>query len=199
MTNNIIKIVLLVVILVLAFLVFESIMKPVRFDAAVNARNKDVIQNLQDIRMAQITYKAIHGKFTASFDTLIDFLKNGSIPVVKIVPDPTDSTFTRTIRDTLGYKPVIDSLFKNRAEFNVENIKFVPYTSNEVFTLNAGIIDKGGVKVNVFEAYTLYSSFLEGLDEQSVTNLIAAREQLERFPGIKVGSMTEASTDGNWE
>jgi hypothetical protein len=40
---------------------------------------------------------------------------------------------------------------------------------------------------------------LEGLDEQSVTNLIAAREQLERFPGIKVGSMTEASTDGNWE
>jgi hypothetical protein len=149
--------------------------------------------------MAQVTYKAIHGKFTGSFDTLIGFLKNGEIPVIKIIPDPTDTTFTRTIRDTLGYIPVIDSLFKGRSGFKVDDIKFIPYTTKDVFKMEAGIIDKGGVKVNVFEASALYSVYLKGLDNQGVINLIATKEQLERFPGLKVGSMTEATTDGNWE
>jgi hypothetical protein len=199
MSNNIIKIVLLVVILVLAFLVYESVMKPVRFNKEVNTRSKAVIQNLMDIRMAQITYKTINGKFTASFDTLIDFLKKGEIPVVKLVPDPTDTTFTRTIRDTLGYIPVIDSLFKNRQGFKVEDIRMVPFSTRETFTMDAGVIDKGGVQVNVFEASAHYNLFLKGLDNQGVVNLIAAKEQIERYPGLKVGSMTEASTDGNWE
>lgn len=199
MSNNIIKIVLLVVILVLAYLVYESVMKPVRFNNDVNTRSKAVIQNLMDIRTAQITYKGIHGRFTASFDTLIDFLKKGEIPVVKIVPDPTDTTFTRTIRDTLGYIPVIDSLFKNRDGFKVEDIKYVPFSDKEQFKMDAGVIDKSGVKVNVFEASAHYNLFLKGMDKQSVINLIAGKEQIERYPGLKVGSMTEASTDGNWE
>jgi hypothetical protein len=199
MTNNIIKVALLVVIVVLVYLVYESVMKPVRFNNAVNERSKEVIQNLVDIRMGQITYKAIHGKFTGSFDTLISFIKNGEIPVVKIIPDPADTTFTRTIRDTLGYIPVVDSLFKSRIGYNVEDIKYIPFTNKEIFTLAAGIVDKGGVKVNVFEASAPYSLFLKGLDNQSVINLIATKEQLEKYPGLKVGSMTDASTDGNWE
>ncbi len=199
MTNNIVKISLLVVIFVLVYLVYESVMKPVRFNNAVSTRNKDIVQNLVDIRMGQITYKGIYGKFTGSFDTLITFIKNGEIPVVKIIPDPTDTTFTRTIRDTLGYIPVIDSLFKNRIGYNVEDLKYIPFSNNEVFTMAAGVVDKGGVKVNVFEASAHYNLFLKGLDSQSIINLIATREQLEKFPGLKVGSMTEASTDGNWE
>ena len=199
MSNNLIKIVLLVVILVLAFFVYESVMKPVRFNNEVNARSKAVIQNLMDIRMAQVTYKAIHGKFTSSFDTLVNFIKDGEIPVVRIIPDPADTTFTRTIRDTLGYISVVDSLFKNRSGFELEDIRFVPFSSKESLTMDAGVVDKGGVQVKVFEASAHYLLFLNGLDNQSITNLIASKEQLERFPGLKVGSMTEASTDGNWE
>jgi len=65
--------------------------------------------------------------------------------------------------------------------------------------MDAGVIDKSGVKVNVFEASAHYNLFLKGMDKQSVINLIAGKEQIERYPGLKVGSMTEASTDGNWE
>ena len=32
-----------------------------------------------------------------------------------------------------------------------------------------------------------------------VINLIAGKEQIEKYPGIKVGSVIEASIDGNWE
>ncbi len=199
MVNNIIKILLLVVIIVLAYLVYESVMGPVRFNKEVAKRDKAVIENLKDIRNVQLTYKAIHGKYMADFDTLIDFLKIDSIPVVKIVPDPTDTTFTKTIRDTIGSIAVFDSLFKDRINFIADNIKYVPFTEQEEFNLAAGIIEKGGVDVNVFEASVLFEIYLKGLDEQMVVNLIASKEQIERYPGLKVGSMAEASTDGNWE
>jgi len=199
MVNNIIKILLLVIIIVLAYLVFESVMGPVRFNKAVDKRSKAVIQNLQDIRSAELTYKAINGNYTASFDTLFDFLQNGEIPVVKMVPDPEDTTFTKTIRDTTGYIRVIDSLFHSRPNFIVDHLKYIPFTDNEEFTLGAGVIEKGGVDVNVFEAKAHYNLILNGLSEQMVINLIAAKEQIERYPGLKVGSMTEPSTDGNWE
>ena len=199
MVNNIIKVLLLVVIVVLAYFVVESIMKPVRFNKAVDIRSKAVIQNLVDIRTSEIAYKIIYGKYTSSFDTLIDFLKTGEIPVVNIIPDPEDTTFTKTIRDTIGYIPVIDSLFNERENYNVDHIKYVPYTDNAIFNLDAGVIEKGGVNVHVFEAETPYDIILKGSNEQMVINLIAGKEQIEKYPGIKVGSMTEASTDGNWE
>ncbi|MCB0805809.1 MAG: hypothetical protein KDC05_08420 [Bacteroidales bacterium] len=199
MVNNIIKVILLVVIVVLAYLVFESVMRPVRFNKEVEKRSSAVIQNLIDIRTAQMAYKNIHGKYTKSFDTLIGFLETGEIPVVKMIPDPTDTTFTKTIRDTIGYIPVKDSLFNKRSNYKIEHIKYVPYTENKQFKMDAGIIEKGGVKVNVFEASVHYDVLLKGLNDQMVINLIASKEQIDRYPGLKVGSMVEASTDGNWE
>ena len=199
MVNNIIKVLLLVVIIVLAYLVYESVMRPVRFNQEVEKRSAAVIQNLKDIRSAQMAFKNSYAKYTGSFDTLVDFLKNGEIAVVKMVPDPEDTTFTKTITDTLGYIAVIDSLFGKRHEFDVNQLKYIPFTDNEVFGMEAGISEKGGVDVNVFEVKVHYRTFLEGLNRQMVVNLIAAREQIEKYPGLKVGSMEEASTDGNWE
>ena len=199
MVNNIIKILLLVVIIVLAYLVYESVMRPVRFNQEVSKRSDAVIQNLKAIRSAQMAYKNIHNNYTGSFDTLLTFLTTGEIPVVKMVPDPEDTTFTKTITDTLGYIPVIDSLFGKRANFDVDHFKYIPFTDNEVFDMDAGIIEKGGVEVNVFEVKVHYKKFLQGLNNQMVINLVAAREQIEKYPGLKVGSMEEASTDGNWE
>jgi len=112
MKNNIIKIVLFVVIVILAYLVVESFMKTVRFDKEQRRRANVVIENLKDIRAAQFAFKSMHGKYAHNFDTLIDFLSTGEIPVVKIIPDPEDTTFTKTINDTIAYVLVKDSLFK---------------------------------------------------------------------------------------
>ncbi len=199
MVNNIIKVALLIVIVALAYFVVESILGPVRFNKEVTTRNVEVIQNLRDIRTAEMAYKAMNGKYTANFDTLVDFLKFGEIPMVKMTPDPDDTTNTRTIRDTIGYIPVIDSLFGKRIGYNVNNLRYIPFTNNISFELDANLIEKGGVEVNVFEATALYKEYLNGLNDQMVLNLIASKEQIEKYPGLKVGSMVEASTDGNWE
>ena len=199
MKSIIIKIVLSIVIIILGFLVVKSILKPVEFNKEKKIRELEVIQRLKDIRTSQMIYRAINNKYTASFDTLIEFLHTGEIPIVNIIPDPEDTTFTKTINDTIGYINVGDSLFSKRPNFIIENIRFIPFTDTIEFEIDAGEIEQGKVKVNVLEISALYKYFLIGLDKQLVINLIKSKKEIDRFPGLKLGSMTEASTDGNWE
>jgi len=199
MKSLIIKLALLVVILVLSFLVYNSIMQPVKFNEEKLAREVEVIQRLKDIRSSQVFYRMANGKYSGNFDSLITFLQIGEIPVVKLVPDPNDTTFTKTISDTLGYIKVSDSLFRKRKNFNIRDLKIVPFSDGATFELSAGEIDKGGVKVGVFEAKAPFEVYLKGMDEQRINNLAAGKTDIDKFPGLKVGSMEEPSTDGNWE
>jgi len=196
---TIVKVVLSIIIVVLAYLIYESIMRPVRFNSATSAREAKVIGRLIDLRTSQQFYKREHNRYTASFDTLISFLTIGEIPVIKIIPDPNDTTFTKTISDTLGYVKVADSLFHKRTNFVLDSLRYIPFSGDKQFEIAAGQIDRSGIKVSVFEIKAHYSTFLKGLDRQLVTNLIKSKEDIDRYPGLKVGSMDEPSTDGNWD
>ncbi|MDP2721740.1 MAG: hypothetical protein Q8O72_03185 [Bacteroidales bacterium] len=197
--KKIVQVILAVVIIGLGYLVFESIMEPVRFKQEKLAREKVVIQKLKDIRSSQLIYKQLTGKYANGFDTLINFLKVAEIPVVKIIPDPTDTTYTRTINDTVGFINVADSLFGKIAGFNFSSFKTIPYSGGQLFEMQADTIERGGVNVNVFEAKAPFTAYLKGMDEQTIINLISKYEDIEKYPGLKVGSMLEPSTDGNWE
>jgi hypothetical protein len=196
---TVIKVVLGIIIVVLAYLIYESIMRPVRFNAATSGREAKVITRLIDLRTSQQFFKREHNRYTASFDTLLNFLNTGKIPEVRMIPDPTDTTFTRTIRDTLGYVKVADSLFYKRQSFTIDSLRYIPYGNGQEFEMAAGQVDRGGIKVGVYEIKAPYTVFLKGLDRQLVTNLIKSKEDIDRYPGLKVGSMEEPSTDGNWE
>ncbi len=198
MNRLVIRILLTVVIIILGYLVVESIMRPVRFKHELQHRKNIVVAHLKDLRSIQLTYRTLNNSYAGSFDTLLDFLRNSKIPVVKIVPDPTDTTFTRTINDTIDYIRAADSLLKN-APYVLDSLPYIPFSGGEKFELSAGRIDRGGVMVNVFEAKAHLNTYLKGLDQQLLRNLVASEEQIGRFPGLKLGSMTEPSTDGNWE
>jgi hypothetical protein len=137
-------------------------------------------------------------EYASDFDTLLAFLREGEIPIVKKVPDPNDTTFTKTINDTIGYISVADSLYGRRVHFILDSLPFIPMTG-KMYELHAGEIERGGLNVHVFEAKAPYKDILKGLDYQMIINLIKAREDIDKYPGLKVGSMIEPSTDGNWE
>lgn len=196
---TVIKIVLAIIIVVLAYLIYESIMRPVRFNVATSAREDKVIAQLIDLRTSQLFYKREHSRYTGSFDTLITFLRKGEIPVVRMIPDPNDTTFSKTINDTLGYVKVADSLFSNRPNFSIDSLRYIPFSNGMEFEMASGEIDRGGIKVSVYEIKAPYSTYMKGLDRQLVINLTKSKEDTERYPGLKVGSMEEPSTDGNWE
>jgi hypothetical protein len=198
MNNNLIKIILAVVIIVLGLLIFRSINKPVKFENTLNLRGEAIIGKLKDIRTAQNIFRNQYGHYTASFDSLKTFVKVGKIPEVKIIPDPADTTFTRTISDTIGYISIFDSIFAKK-NYPLDKLNEVPYSKGDLFSIMAGKINKGGVDVAVFEVSVRMETYTKDLDKQLVVNRIKELEAKSKFPGLKVGSMTEASTDGNWE
>ena len=198
MKKIIIQVVLLLVIVFLGYFVYQSIMEPVHFDTEKRAREKVVIGKLKDIRTSQLVFKRVNGSYADNFDSLVAFLAVAEIPIVKMVADPTDTTFTKTINDTVGYIKVSDSLF-SRKSYRLDELSFIPYSDGDLFEIGADTIERGGVNVHVFEAKALYTSYLKGMDRQTIINIVAKREDIDKYPGLKVGSLTEPSTDGNWE
>ena len=190
---------LALVAILLAYLIFDSIRQPVVFENVRKEREVQVVQSLKDIRSTQTLFKQTYNRFTGDFDSLAEYIKNGQLPVVNIVADPNDTTFTKTINDTVGFVSVYDSLFAKRDNFDINSLRVVPFSQGEVFEMQAGYIMRGGLKVAVFEAKTPYKTYLWDLDQQRVNNLKAEQEDLSKYPGLKVGSMDEPSLNGNWE
>jgi type II secretory pathway pseudopilin PulG len=197
---TIINIVLVVVAVFLAYMVYRSISRPVIFENTKRAREEKVVQNLKGIRDAQDLFKEEYNRYTANFDSLVAFVKTGQLPIVNRIQDPNDTTFTKTIDSIVGYINVMDSLHRKYPTLNVETFRYVPFSDpQQEFEIQAGYIMRGGMNVPVFEAKAHYNTYLIGLDKQRIRNDAAQRENLNKYPGLKVGSMTEPSTDGNWE
>lgn len=191
MRNLIIQIALVVVSLVLVYLIYDGIQGPIRFNNEVDKRRDEVIENLKDIREAQIAYRSVNGKYTASFDTLISFIMTGEIPIIMLTKDPDDTTFTKQIIDTVGYVSVMDSIFHNRESFDPQQLKYIPFSDNQIFDMQAGSTKKGGVTVNVIEVFAANKYFLQGMNLE--------KHNIDPEDGLRFGSMSDPKTDGNWE
>jgi hypothetical protein len=196
----VIQVILLVAICVVAYFVYESVQKPLRFNTEQKRRYDVTIQRLKDIRTAQTAFRSEHKKYTGSFDTLIDFLKTGKFKVVMQIGDEDDSATMKSgkiIRDTIKVS-VLDSLFKKG--YAVDSIRYVPFTENVQFELGTANLEAGKVIVNVFEAKISNDILLKGLDPQLLVNFNAEKEKKTGYAGLKVGSLTETSNNaGNWE
>ena len=197
---TIINIALVVVAIFLAYMVYHSISRPVIFENAKKSREEKVVQNLKSIRDAQDLFKEEYNRYTASFDSLIAFIKTGQLPIVNRIQDPNDTTFTKTIDSIVGYVNIMDSLQRKYPTLNIESLRYIPFSEpQQEFEIEAGYILRGGMHVPVFEVKAHYNTYLKGLEDQRIRNAAAQRENLDKYPGMKVGSMNEASTDGNWE
>lgn len=85
------RVLLAVAIILLAYISWRSIQGPIDFNAEVAKRDKAVIQRLVDIRTAQTALRAQTGSYTASFDTLVQFVKGGKIATVVKAGDLTEA------------------------------------------------------------------------------------------------------------
>jgi len=206
-----IQIVLIIVALGLTYLIYKSIQDPINFEKAKEKRYEATIQRLKDIRKAQLAYKDVYGRFTGSWDTLIDFVKNDSVRNVRKIGELTDSMIEAgltekkalrlglIIRDTIK-ESVIDAVYGG--SLDPEKLKYIPVPdTTAIFDLGANMITTvSGLKVPVFEAKAHNNIILRGLDRQYIINLNEQRRLNEKYPGLKVGSLTETVNNaGNWE
>ena len=207
--KKVIQIVLAILIVVLGYLIWESIQNPIRFNKEKDKRYAATIQRLKDIRTAQLAYKDEYGKFTASFDTLIDFVKYDSMKLVRAegsIPDElleqgwTEEIAVKEgiiIRDTIRIA-IKDTLFGNY--FVADDLWKVPFTEDAQFELGTANLSVSKLIVNVFEAKVHNDILLHGMDRQLVVNLNDLMKNANNFPGVKVGDLIEPNNNaGNWE
>jgi len=207
----IIQILLFIVAVILAYFIYKGVQNPIEFEKAKDARYDATIERLKQIRQAELAYKDVYDKFTGSWDTLINFVKYDSVRNVRKVGELTDSMIEAgltereavekglLIRDTVK-ESVLESVFSS--SFNADKLKEVPVPDTTAyFDLGATVITTGsGIKVPVFEAKAHNNIILRGLDRQYIINLNETSRMNEKYPGLKVGSLTETVNNaGNWE
>lgn len=207
-----IQIVLGILIILLGYFVYNSIMTPIRFNKLKDVREQATITRLIDIREAQKAYKDVNLKYTDNFDSLIIFLNTDSFAIVKAI-----GTIPEEMLEKLGLKkakeeallqgiikrettkiPVKDSLFGKK--FAVDSLRLVPFTDGLEFTMVAGeYVTPSNLTVKVLEVSVLYSDLLKGLEPQLIVNYADEREKITKYKGLKLGSLTEGTLTGNWE
>jgi len=207
----VIQLLLWVVIAVLAYLLYNSISGPITFNKIKEARYAKVIKHLKDIKAAELAHQEIVGGFCGDWDSLVRFIDTAQFAIIQrrdtSYPDVEknkafgidDGYFIEeTIIDTLGFAPVKDSLYGGTERY--KTMMNVPVDGIDAsFELDAGKLDKNGTIYSVFEAKVDKDVVLHDLDK----DLLEQEKQVISVdgvngPAIKVGSMNEVDTSGNW-
>ncbi len=219
MKNKLIQTVLVLVAIVLSVFIYRSIMRPEKYRVIYEARRNVVIEQMKDIRTAQLAYKSTKGLYASDFDQLLSFLSEGKMPiVVKTGTVPDSLTEQQAIkkgivkRDTV-YVDAFKEIFKDKPNIDIKKLPFIPY-SEQKFEMKADTISKGHIRVPVFKVVAPKVAYLKGIDDELKKNskgfsgflnvLLYSKleKQFEKNPkyiDLIMGSLDEPSTDGNWE
>ena len=205
--KTIIQIVLWVGCIALGYLIYNSITGPIKFKEVKQERYAQVIAKLKDIRNSQDAYKTVNGKYANDFNSLIRFIDTGKY----VITQQRDSSFMEfdkaygidllkeiKIIDTLAFVSVKDSLFKTDSRY--KTLMDVPTAPNgEKFEMKAAFVDKSGYRAPVFEAKVDKNVILydQPKDLLARENSALSVEEVNG-PSIRVGSLDEVSTSGNW-
>lgn len=210
--DKIFKLILVAVSIVLGYLCVQSILIPIKFNEEKSFREKVVIARLADIRRAQVEYRTAKGVYTNSFDTLIAFVRQGKAPIILKEGSLTDKqleaglTEKEAVRQGIikrytTYVSILESLFGKN--YPIDSIRYVPFSNPLTeFEMEKGELTSGAaaISVKVVEVRTPYTVYLNGLNRQEIINIVETQEKMNKYPGLKFGSVTEANNNaGNWE
>jgi hypothetical protein len=196
-------------VILLAYLLIDGITEPVRFEQARKFRYEKIVERLKDIRDVQVSYKSQYGKFTGSFDTLINFYNREDLKIVKQIGSMDDSLAVahQLVKRDIILVPVRESVhLRTIGGVFADSLRYIPVVGGE-FEMHAVVKNVSGVNVPLFEARATNDVILEGLNRQLVVNINCDIEEInknlsgvQRFSGLKVGSIDQPNNNaGNWE
>ena len=82
-----------------------------------------------------------------------------------------------------------------------DSLTVIPYSDNERFELAASMeTTRSGRQIPLMECGAQYKQYLNGLDENTVGNLMDEASQTGAYPGLRIGDITHSNNNaGNWE
>ena len=205
-------VVLWALIIYLGYINVQSIYEPLQFNKTKNKRYAVIIENLKDLRSSQLAHRQVTGKFQPNFDNLVKFIDTAEFTITQRRDSSiVDKELTRRyggvttykdiiVIDTLGFVPVKDSLFKNSDRYKTMiNLPEDAGEPGSKFKMEAGLVVRNNVKVPVFEIKVNKDVVLYDQNKDLITQ---EKEVVSvdgvNGPSLKVGSMDEVNTNGNW-
>lgn len=191
--TKILSVVFFIIAMFFGYLLWKGVNDVVEEEKRIALLEAVTIEKLTMLRDAQLAYQASNGKYASSWDSLRMFIEGGTIWLVqrtettKLLDYGAEQITVKF--DTLGSVGVMDSLFNARKypDFNIDLLPVVPGSGGKQFEFFADKVEKtGGYLVNVFE-----------IRDPSPIN--PARRANNNEKALKVGSRTDASTEGNWK
>ena len=212
MVKKISQIILAAVIVALVWVIYTQINTPISFEKERDARKAAVIERIKDIRSAERAFNKKFQRFTADFDSLINFVLHDSIEGERKIVDEYDSAAMAQLKKA-GKKnvekftvAVIDTIFSPRklSEAEVRNLRYIPWTNNKTeYILEAGMLEtESKLVIPVVECRAPYIYFLDTVKyRQEVINYVDDEtNNFNRYAGVKFGSMQGGNNEaGNWE
>ncbi len=228
--KKLINTILSVCALLLLFISWRSIQDTMNFDAEIAERENVVKARLIEIRHAEEAFKAQNdGAYCADWAVLIDFIKNGKLPVVMkqgvLTEEQMDKGLTEDSaalivnsgdqklieanglqnfrRDTV-WVSLIDSLY-NYEGFNADSMRYIPFAQGDTFELVAvPNTTRSGSIIQVMECNAPDSSFLKDMGKRGRRLIYNRQEEADAkgaYAGLKIGDAGNNwnNNAGNWE
>ncbi len=191
----ILNIILVLAILLLGYMLVNSIKEPIAFEAAKSMRKGRVEVKLKNIRRAQEVFRMITGNFAPTFDSLSVVLNNDSIPTIKLLEDPDDPTNQDKFQTLITYSSAKDSLAAMGIS-NIDSLRYVPFTDGMTFKINADTMTYQQTLVSVVEVGTQWKNFMGKFASRKYSRYDS---RYDPDAMLKFGNMNKPNLSGNWE
>ena len=88
-----------------------------------------------------------------------------------------------------------------RGGYLADSLQYVPFSDGKKFDIAVNMqTGKSGRQIPLMECGAEYGEYLDGLDGNSISNLVEEAESAGRYPGLKIGDLTTPNDNaGNWE
>jgi hypothetical protein len=200
-------------------------MRPEKFRQVYELRKSANVTNLTTIRSAQAIYKNVYKKYASSMDSLVDFVKNGTVKIEKNVGSfPDTMSEAQAFKLGLIHKEVVEvpalekmlELDNKLTADNFKNFQYIPFSGKEKkYEIQTDSLSSKTYTIPVYRIDVSLDDMLNNMD-RSITpenagaltrlwnkifysNLSEEKQYRSQYEGIYMGSLTEASTAGSWE
>ena len=219
---------LVIAVCAMCYLCVTSITVPIEFEQEQAKREQQIIKKLVDIRKVQIEYQKINNHFCPNADTLVQFILEGQLPVILKEGVLSDEQLKNGLtekkaiaiikrgnqkeiianglenfrRDTT-YVSVYESILANDyTQEQIADLVVIPHSNGTKFQFDTitYVNANTGLPTPLFQVSAHYDTYLFDLNRQQLINLKDKQTKMNRFNGLKVGSVEEPNNNsGNWE
>ena len=215
---------MVVVVLVLAIMVMRSIMRPEKFRNVYNERCEMIKEKLITIRDVQAVYKNENKTYFADADSLEDFALNGKVSIIKNVGDiPEGMSEKDALKAGLLRKETVEisamekvmETDASRKPENFNSLQYVLHSNGPKFNIQTGSIASKTYEIPVYMIVVPLDDILTDMDKAITpensspfvkffnkifyNGFSEETQYRSQYKDMVMGSLTEASTSGNWE